>query len=123
MWVPLIENNEHLSIGADYFIRKNVKNLIDADPLIDTVMLGCTHFPLIEDKIKSFRPEGIAVVSQGEIVARSLADYLTRHPEMEVMCTKNSTCQYFSTESIEKFTSSASIFLNEDIHAEHINLG
>jgi len=123
MWVPLIENNEHLSIGADYFIRKNVQNLMDADPLIDTVMLGCTHFPLIEDKIKAFLPEGIAVLSQGDIVARSLADYLTRHPEMEVMCTKNSTCQYFSTESIEKFTSSASIFLNEDIHAEHINLG
>jgi len=123
MWVPLIENNEHLSIGADYFIRKNVQNLMATDPLIDTVMLGCTHFPLIEDKIKAFLPKGIAVVSQGDIVAQSLADYLTRHPEMEVKCTKNSTCQYFSTESIEKFTSSASIFLNEDIQAEHINLG
>ena len=123
MWVPLIENNEHLSVGADYFIRKNVQNLMEADPLIDTVMLGCTHFPLIEDKIKAILPEGIAVVSQGDIVARSLADYLTRHPEMEALCTKNSTCNYFSTESIEKFTSSASIFLNEEIHAEHINLG
>jgi len=123
MWVPLIENNEHFTKGADYFIRKNVQNLMDADPLIDTVMLGCTHFPLIEDKIKAFLPEGITVVSQGDIVAQSLADYLTRHPEMEVMCTKNATCQYFSTESIEKFTSSASIFLNEEIHAEHINLG
>ena len=123
MWVPLIENNEHLSKGADYFIHRNVKNLIDADPLIDTVMLGCTHFPLIEDKIKAFLPKGIAVVSQGDIVARSLADYLTRHPEMDVLCTKNSTCNYFSTESIEKFTSSASIFLNEEIQAEHINVG
>ena len=123
MWVPLIENNEHLSTGADYFIRKNVKNLMDADPLIDTVMLGCTHFPLIEEKIKAFLPEGINVVSQGDIVARSLADYLDRHPEMEVLCTKNSTCSYFSTESIEKFTSSASIFLNEKIQAKHIDLG
>jgi len=123
MWVPLIENNEHLSYGADYFIRKNVENLMDADPLIDTVMLGCTHFPLIEDKIKSFLPKGIAVLSQGDIVARSLADYLTRHPEMEVQCTKNSLCSYYSTESVEKFTSSASIFLNEKIEAKHIDLG
>ena len=123
MWVPLIENNEHLSIGADYFIQKNVRNLIAADPLIDTIMLGCTHFPLIEDKIKTFLPEGIAVVSQGDIVANSLAEYLTRHPEMDVLCTKNSICNYFSTESIEKFTTSASIFLKEEIQAEHINLG
>ena len=123
MWVPLIENNEHFSYGADYFIRKNVENLMDTDPLIDTVMLGCTHFPLIEDKIKTFLPKRITVVSQGDIVARSLADYLTRHPEMEVKCTKNSSCSYYSTESVEKFTSSASIFLNEKIEAKHIDLG
>ena len=123
MWVPLIENNEHLSKGSDYFIWKNVKHLMDSDPLIDTIMLGCTHFPLIEDKIKSYLPEGIIVVSQGEIVARSLVDYLKRHPEMDNRCTKNGTCRYLSTESVEKFTSAASIFLNEEILAEHIDLG
>jgi|ERR1035437_3668274 glutamate racemase len=123
MWVPLIENNEHLSVGADYFIKKNVRQLLENDPLIDVIMLGCTHYPLVEDKIKSFLPEGIKVVSQGKIVAKSLADYLKRHPEMEKLCTKKATIRYYSTESIEKFSSSASIFLNGEIHAEHINLG
>ena len=123
MWVPLIENNEHLSKGADYFVWKNVKNLTDADPMIDTIMLGCTHFPLLEEKIKSYLPKGILVVSQGEIVALSLMDYLSRHPEMDANCTKKATCRYLSTESTEKFSSSASIFLNEEIHAEHITLG
>jgi len=123
MWVPLIENNEHTSKGADYFVWNNVKNLMDADPLIDTIMLGCTHYPLLEDKIKSYLPEGIKVVSQGEIVAHSLSDYLTRHPEIDYLCTKNATCRYLTTESVEKFSSSASIFLNEEIKAEHINLG
>ncbi|MDD4970124.1 MAG: glutamate racemase [Paludibacter sp.] len=123
MWVPLIENNEHLSTGADYFVWKNVKNLMDADPMIDTIMLGCTHYPLLEDKIKSYLPEGIRVVSQGDIVAKSLADYLVRHPEMETLCTKNASCKYFTTESVEKFSSSASIFLNEEIRAEHIAVG
>jgi glutamate racemase len=123
MWVPLIENNEHNSEGADYFIQKNVQNLLSADPLIDTVMLGCTHYPLLTDKIQSFLPEGISIVSQGDIVAQSLADYLKRHPEMEEKCSKNGSIRYFTTESVEKFASSASIFLNEVIHAEHIDLG
>jgi len=123
MWVPLIENNEHTSQGADYFVWKNVKHLMDADPLIDTIMLGCTHYPLLEDKIKSYLPEGIRVVSQGEIVAHSLSDYLKRHPEMDALCTKKATCRYLTTESVEKFSSSASIFLNEATTAEHINLG
>lgn len=123
LWVPLIENNEHLSEGANYFVRKNVLHLLENDPLIDTIMLGCTHYPLLEDKIKSLLPEGIRVVSQGEIVAKSLADYLHRHPEMDEKCTKDSSIRYFTTESVEKFSSSASIFLNEEIQAEHINLG
>lgn len=123
MWVPLIENNEHLSKGADYFVWKNVKNLMDADSLIDTIMLGCTHYPLLEDKIKSYLPEGIRVVSQGDIVAKSLANYLKCHPEMEKQCTKNATCKYLTTESVEKFSASASIFLKEEIQAEHIDVG
>lgn len=123
MWVPLIENNEHATKGADYFIRKNVEHLMESDSQIDTIMLGCTHYPLLEDKIKSLLSEGIQVVSQGEIVARSLVDYLHRHPEMDERCTKNGSIRYFTTESVEKFASSASIFLNEEIHAEHIDLG
>lgn len=123
MWVPLIENNEHNSEGADYFIKKNVLQLLAADPLIDTVMLGCTHYPLLENKIRTYLPKGITIVSQGEIVARSLAEYLRRHPGMEERCTKNASCRYLTTESVEKFSSSASIFLNKDILAEHIDLG
>ncbi|HEY5507670.1 MAG TPA: glutamate racemase [Paludibacter sp.] len=122
MWVPLIENNEHNSVGADYFVRKNVEHLFAADPQIDTLMLGCTHYPLLADKIKSLLPEGVAVVSQGDIVASSLADYLQRHPEMAAKCTKNGSIRYLTTESVEKFSSSASVFLNEKIVAEHIDL-
>ena len=123
MWVPLIENNEHLSKGADYFIWKNINNLISKDSLIDTLMLGCTHYPLLTDKIKAYLPEGITLVSQGEIVAKSVADYLRRHPGMNMHCTKNSTIRYYTTESVEKFSSCASIFLNKEIQAEHLDLG
>lgn len=122
MWVPLIENNEHNSIGADFFIRKNLLNLIQSDPQIDTVMLGCTHYPLIEEKIKATLPSHIQVLSQGEIIAESLINYLKRHPEIDKYCTKNGRIQYFTTESVEKFTSSASTFLNEVISAEHIDI-
>ena len=122
MWVPLIENNEHNSKGADYFIQKNVRHLLATDPEIDTIMLGCTHYPLIEAKIKSFLPKGIKVISQGEIVAQSLVNYLKRHPEMDHRCTKNATTRYLTTESVEKFASSASIFLKQAILAEHIDL-
>ena len=123
MWVPLIENNEHLSVGADYFIRKNVQQLLENDPLIDTIMLGCTHYPLVEEKIKALLPDGISIVSQGEIVAKSLSDYLHRHPEMAAKCTRGGSIRYLTTESVEKFASSASIFLKEEIRAEHIDLG
>jgi glutamate racemase len=123
LWVPLIENNEHLSIGADYFIRKNVHQLLTNDPLIDTIMLGCTHYPLVEEKIKALIPDGISIVSQGEIVAKSLANYLLRHPEMNEKCTLGGSIRYLTTESVEKFASSASVFLNEEIRAEHVELG
>ena len=123
LWVPLIENNEHNSVGADYFIRKNVQQLLENDPLIDTIMLGCTHYPLVEDKIKALITAGISIVSQGEIVAKSLADYLLRHPEMNEKCSQGGSIRYLTTESVEKFASSASIFLNKEIHAEHIDLG
>ncbi len=122
MWVPLIENDEHMSEGADYFVRKNVEQLINSDQLIDTIILGCTHYPLLVNKIKSFLPENIKVVSQGELVAASLADYLQRHPEIDSKCSRNKSVRYLTTESVDKFATSASIFLNEKINAEHIDL-
>jgi len=123
LWVPLIENNEHNSEGADYFVKKNVQNLLTTDPLIDTIMLGCTHYPLLVNKIKSYLTDEITIVSQGEIVAKSLVDYLQRHPEMDIRCSQNGSIRYLTTESVDKFASSASLFLNEEIVAEHIDLG
>lgn len=122
MWVPLIENNEHNSAGADYFVKKNLDNILKADPFIDTLILGCTHYPLLLNKIHDFLPENIQVVTQGEIVAKSLVDYLKRHPKMDAKCSKNAQIEYFTTESVEKFASSASVFLNTEIIAKHISI-
>lgn len=123
MWVPLVENNEYHSDGADYFVKKHINNLLQKDPLIDTIILGCTHYPLLIEKIKEFTPSHIQIVAQGDYVAESLKDYLFRHPEMDVRCTKNRTCQFLTTESKDKFEESASIFLQEkDIHVESTSL-
>lgn len=122
MWVPLIENFEHNSPGADYFFRKNIHHLLQTDPEIDTVILGCTHYTLLQDKIKNLLPPNINIVSQGEIVASSLNDYLNRHPEIDALCTKNASCRFLTTESVEKFSTSATIFLNEPVLAEHIDI-
>jgi len=99
-----------------------LSNLLKSDPEIDTLILGCTHYPLILHKIEKYLTPGIKVISQGELVAASLADYLHRHPEMDVKCTKNGSIHYFTTESVEKFSASASIFLHEEIQAEHLNV-
>jgi glutamate racemase len=120
MWVPLVENNEAHGPGADFFVRKDLDSLLHQNPQMDTVILGCTHYPLLLDKIKRFVPEGITIVSQGEYVAASLKDYLRRHPEMDGKCTRNGTCLYFTTESEDKFRESAAIFLNEKITAQRI---
>lgn len=120
MWVPLIENNEHLDDGADFFVKKNLHNLLLKDPQIDNIILGCTHYPLLLPKIHQFLPENINLISQGSIVAESLKQYLFRHPEMEARCSKHASVKYYSTESVEKFKSSASTFLCEAIDAEQI---
>ena len=114
MWVPLVENNEYQSEGADYFVQKHINNLLEEDPLIDTFILGCTHYPLLIDKIKRFTPPHIQIVAQGEYVAHSLQDYLQRHPEMDNRCTKGGTCHFLTTESSDKFQESASIFLQDE---------
>lgn len=122
MWVPLIENNEHNSPAADYFVEKNIHNLLQKDADIDTIMLGCTHYPLLMNKIEKYLPTHVKVISQGSIVAQSLADYLQRHPEMEQKISQNAQVDYCTTESIEKFSDSASIFLNQKVVARHIEV-
>ena len=123
MWVPLVENNEYNSKGSDYFVQKHINQILDKDPQIDTLILGCTHYPLLMKKIREFTPSHIRVVAQGEYVAISLEDYLRRHPEMDNRCTKRGTCRFLTTESTSKFEESASIFLQEEeIHVESITL-
>lgn len=124
MWVPLVENNEYASEGADYFIKKHIHQLLEKDPEIDTIILGCTHYPLLIEKIRQFTPSHIRLVPQGEYVAKSLEDYLKRHPEMDIRCSKGNTCRFLTTESTAKFEESASIFLRMDkMDVESITLG
>lgn len=122
MWVPLIENNESEGPGADYFVRKYVDELLTADPEIDTIILGCTHYPLLYRKIRAVVPDYIKVIQQGELVAVSLEDYLERHPEIAERCTRGGTCRYLTTENPEKFTDLARLFLKTDVDVEHIDL-
>lgn len=120
LWVPLVENRESDGPGADYFVRKYTNALLEQSPRIDTVILGCTHYPLLLPKIRQAMPEGIQIIPQGEIVANSLADYLKRHPEMEARCTKTGTCRYLTTEEPEKFDALAHIFVNEPVASTKI---
>ena len=122
MWVSLVENNESQDEGADYFIRKYIDQLLSKDPQIDTVILGCTHFPILLPKIRQYIPEHISVIAQGGYVAESLKDYMKRHPEMDAKCTKNGNCQFYTTEAEEKFSESASTFLKQQISVKHITL-
>ena len=122
IWVPLVETGEYLSAGADYFIKKHLYHLLKADPKIDTLILGCTHYPLLSKKIKQYLPDEITLFSQGKCVADSLHDYLRRHPEMDSKITKESSVRFLTTESAESFNASASLFLPYLIEAEHIDL-
>ena len=122
MWVPLVENGEAANEGTDYFIRKYVDALLEKDSDIDTVILGCTHYPLLYPKIRQYMPEHIRLVTQGEYVAESLKDYLARHPEMDARCTKGGTCKFYTTEAEEKFIESASTFLKEELTVERVSL-
>ncbi len=122
LWVPLVENRESDGPGADYFVQKYIGQLLEQSPLIDSVILGCTHYPLLLPKIKQYMPQGITVVPQGDIVANSLADYLQRHPEIERRCSRGGRCSYYTTESPEKFSSLASVFTGEEVAAQRITL-
>jgi glutamate racemase len=122
MWVPLVENNEHLSAGADYFISKHVNNILSKGENIDTILLACTHYPLLISKLLQFLPSSIRLISQGEIVADSLANYLYRHPEMESRCSKSGTRTFFTTDSEEDFNRQAATFYEEQVYARHLAL-
>jgi glutamate racemase len=122
MWVPIIENGEHDKPGADYFVRDRIEALFAADPLIDTIILGCTHYPLLLDKIRKYCPPHITLVPQGRYIAESLETYLLRHQDMDNRITRGGTCRYFTTESADEFRESASLFLREQVDAERIVL-
>ena len=126
MWVPLIENGEHLQTGADYFVEKYLRLLFLLDPQIDTLVLGCTHYPLLMPKIQAILPAIVAheveVVAQGEIVARSLKNYLRRHTDLAATLSQGATCTYLTTEQADKFSESASLFLHTPIEARHVVL-
>ncbi len=122
MWVPLVENKEFDSPGADYFVKKYVDELFTQEPEIDTVILGCTHYPLLIDKIRREIGSRATIVTQGELVGASLADYLRRHPEMDAKCTKGGSCEFLTTENPDKFTELAEIFLQTPLKASRIDL-
>lgn len=122
MWVPLVENDEYESPGADYFVKKNIDNLLCRDPQIDSVILGCTHYPLLLNKIQKFMPSGIHVIEQGYYVANSLQDYLSRHPEMVERVTTRGTTRFLTTEQAEAFQYKAAAFMGERLTAERVYL-
>ncbi len=122
MWVPIVENNEIESEAADLFIQKNLSNLLAKDKNIDTIILGCTHYPLLIRKIKKHLPSNIILVSQGEIVAEGLADYLKRHPAMEERCSKGKSIEFYTTDSTENFDKAASMFYGKEVKSKHLEL-
>ncbi len=123
LWASIVEANEADSPGADYFVKKRIDMLMRKDPEIDAVILGCTHYPLLMNSIVKHVPTGVRIIPQGEYVANSLRDYLNRHTAMDERLTKNGTCQYFTTESEDKFEETAQIFLHEKVNVKHVDLG
>ncbi|MBK8698888.1 MAG: glutamate racemase [Saprospiraceae bacterium] len=123
MWVPLIENNEHLNNGADYFVKKYIDELLSLSPDIDAIILACTHYPLLLDKIRDYLPNHIRVIVQGEIVAGSLQDYLQRHPEMNARLTDTGTRKFYTTDDPVDFDAKAGLFLGHSIVSGHADLG
>jgi len=122
MWVPLIENGEYDSPGADYFVQQHIARLMAQSPNIDTLLLACTHYPLLIDKIRQYVPETITILSQGGIVANSLAEYLHRHPELDAQCSKNGKRQFLTTDSTDDFDRQATVFYGQVVRSEHQGL-
>ena len=122
MWVPLVENFEFDRPGADYFVKSKVDELLSGDPQIDLIILGCTHFPFLFPKIRKYVPSDIKIISQGAYVAQSLQNYLERHPEMDVKCSKGGTCRYYTTEESINFDQTARLFLQENVRSIHMDM-
>ena len=122
MWVPLVESGEAEDEGADWFIRKHLTRLLARDTAIDTVLLACTHYPLLREKIRRYLPEGIGLLEQGAYVAPSLQDYLRRHPEMACRLSRKSTVRYLTTEAPDTFSRKASLFVGNAVQAAHVDI-
>ena len=122
IWVSLVESNEYRSPGADYFVKKHIDHLLQKDNAIDTILLACTHYPLLMDKILKYTPKGVSVIAQGQIVAASLQEYLSRHPEIDQKCSKNSVLQFYTTGETADFDNHASLFFGQDIVSEKLHL-
>ena len=122
MWVPLVENCEYDSPGADYFVQKRIEGILRRDPEIDTLILACTHYPLLMGKILKYTPPGVRIVPQGEYVASSLKDYLHRHPDMDARCTKGGHVVYYTTENPNRFKEGARIFISDEVSVNHLDL-
>jgi glutamate racemase len=122
MWVPLVENNEYDSHGADFFIKKNLHSLFEKGKKIDVVLLACTHYPLLKEKIQEYIPVGVKLLSQGDIVASSLVEYLHRHPEIETLCSKKGSRVFYTTDATEDFDNHATIFFGEPVQSIHLDI-
>ncbi|MFN5692108.1 MAG: glutamate racemase [Bacteroidota bacterium] len=122
MWVPLIENGEYDRPGADYFVQQHLQHLLAQSPDIDTLLLACTHYPLLLDKIRQYLPPQISIVTQGEIVAKSLRNYLERHPEMALNCSRQSERAFYTTDDPEDFENHATRFFGAPVQAQHADL-
>ncbi len=122
MWVPLVEYGEYDTPGAEYFVRKRIDSILQADPQIDTLILACTHYPLLLPLIQKNTPEGIHIVPQGQYVARALQQYLASHPAMEALLGQHGRCHYLTTESRQRFSEQATLFMDEHVEAEEITM-
>ncbi|MFW5822473.1 MAG: glutamate racemase [Tangfeifania sp.] len=122
MWVPLVENNEIDNEGADYFVRKNIQNILRKDDKLDTLILGCTHYPLLRNVIKKYVPENIRILEQGAVVAEKLADYLERHPEIDAKISKSGIVEFQTTEYAASFEEKAALFLEQPVVAQTVHL-
>jgi glutamate racemase len=122
MWVPLVENNEYNSHGADYFVKKNIHNIFEKGENIDVILLACTHYPLLREKIEEYLPIGVKLISQGGIVASSLEDYLQRHPEIEIQCSQNNQRMFYTTDSTVDFDNHATLFFSEKVISRHVDI-
>jgi glutamate racemase len=122
MWVPLVENREHDRPGADYFVQQHLTSILEkGGGDIDTLLLACTHYPLLIDKIRENVPEQVRIVSQGEIVAESLRDYLLRHPEIAAECSRSDKREFYTTDSVSDFNDHASLFFGSPVSAKHVS--